>query len=90
MFKNLGFILRHALFADRGAQKHLMNVIASGEKKGAVGLIAQANLDLGILHKLKNRNQLARQHLKEAMRIFDETGAYAFLEKTKLELNEIS
>ena len=90
MLKNLGFILRHALFADRGAQKHLMNVIASGKEKGALGFVAQANLELGILHKIKKRNHLARVHLEEALRIFDETEAYVFLEKTRKELIEIS
>ena len=89
MLKNPGFILRHALFAAKGAQKHLMNVIASGKDRGSVGFVAQANLDLGILHKLKKRNSLARHHLEEATHLFDKTGAYAFLKRTKMELDEI-
>ena len=45
--------------------------------------------DLGILHKLKKRDSLARHHLEEVIRIFDETGMYAFLEQSKMELDEI-
>jgi len=44
-------------------------------------------MDLGVLFRAKKLYPKARKHLEEAIRIFEETGAYAFLEQTRKELS---
>ena len=89
LIKNPGFILRHALLAAQRAEEYLIKAITFGKTIHAIGIVAQANLDLGILYILKKRKQEARQHLKEAIHVFDETGAHTFLKQAKAELVSI-
>jgi class 3 adenylate cyclase/tetratricopeptide (TPR) repeat protein len=86
LIKNPKFILLHAPFAAKRAEKYLMKTITFGRTIGAIGFVAQAHLDLGIFYKIKKRYQEASVNLEEAIRIFDETGAYGFLEQARSEL----
>jgi len=67
----------------------MLKAITLGKTIGAIGIEAQVHLDLGTFYKLKKRYQDARQHLEKAIQIFDETGAYAFLERAEAELASI-
>ena len=86
MIKNPGFILKHALLAAKKAEKHLKNIVSMGAEKDAIGLVAQANLELGILYKHQKRYNDAHRNLKEAIQIFNEIGASVFLDQAKDEL----
>jgi tetratricopeptide (TPR) repeat protein len=89
LIKNPGFILQHAPFAAKQAEKYLIKTITLGKNIGTIGIVAQAQLDLGSFYKIKKQYQEARKHLEEAIQIFDETGAYAFLKQAKAELDSI-
>ena len=86
LIKNPGFIIQHAPFAAKRAERYLIKAIAYGETVGATGLVAQAHLELGVFYKLKKRYQEARQPLEEAILVFEETGAHAFLKQAQAEL----
>jgi hypothetical protein len=47
-------------------------------------------LDLGLLYKIKKRNDEARKYISKAVKIFEECGAYAFLEQAREALESIS
>ena len=86
MIKNPGFILKHVFFAAQKAEKHLKKIVSMGAQKDAIGLVAQANLELGILYKHQKRYNEAHQNLNEAIQIFNEIGASIFLDQAKDEL----
>jgi len=90
LIKNPGFDLRHASLAAKRAEKYMIKAITFGETIGAIGFVAQVHFDLGNFYKLKKRFHDARQHLEEAIQIFDETGAYAFLKQAEAELASLS
>jgi len=56
MARNIGFILRNAPLADKKAQSHFKKAIEVAGKIGAKGIVAQAYLDLGRLHKTKKES----------------------------------
>jgi len=87
LVRNIGFITRNAPFAAKRAEVHFNQTITRAGQLGAMGFAGQAHLGLGVLHKLKKRPQLARKHLEEAIRIFEDTGAYAFLKQAIDELD---
>nr|MDJ0915828.1 hypothetical protein [Desulfobacterales bacterium] len=89
LIKNPRFTLMHAPFAAKRAEQYLMKTIAFGKTIGAIGIKAQAHLDLGIFYKIKKRYQKASEHLQEAIAIFDQTGAHVFLKQAKAELAQI-
>jgi hypothetical protein len=50
---------------------------------GAKGILGQACLDLGLLHKAKKRTELAQKSISEAIQIFEEIGAEIYLKEAK-------
>ena len=83
MIKNFGFIVKNVPFAEKYAIRQYDLVIKSAQKIGAVGYVGQAHLELGIIHKLKNRIDQATKHFEMAIPIFKETGAYMFLKEAE-------
>ncbi|MGD8985332.1 MAG: adenylate/guanylate cyclase domain-containing protein [Desulfobacteraceae bacterium] len=81
--KNLGFLLKTIPFAARRAQSHLTEAIDAAQEIGAKGTLASAHLDLGNLHKSKRRNEQARDHLTEAVKLFQQCEAEIFLNQAK-------
>jgi class 3 adenylate cyclase/tetratricopeptide (TPR) repeat protein len=79
--KNIPFLIRNVPFADRKAQDHLGEVIRvslSIERNAG-----QAYLDLGLLHKARKRKDKAKECLAEAVRLFGESEADAYLQQAK-------
>ena len=89
LIRNPGFIMRHAPFATKRAEKYMLKAITFGKTIGAIGIVAQVHMDLGIFYKLKKRYQDARYHLEKAIKVFNETGAYVFLDQAEAELVSI-
>jgi hypothetical protein len=50
---------------------------------GAKGLLGTANLDLGLFHKAKKRNDQAREYISEAIQIFEDCEAEIYLKQAK-------
>ena len=89
IIKNIGFVIQNVPTADKKAMEWYSKTIEISNKIGAIGIKAQAHLDLGILHKAKNRKAKAKEHLEKAIDIFEKIGAYAFLKQANRELNHL-
>ena len=81
--KNIGFLIKTIPFAAKKAEYHYQSAIQTAEEISAKGVLAQACLDLGLLYKIKKRNDEARQYISNAVKIFEECGAYAFLDQAR-------
>ncbi len=86
MLKNIGFIIQNVPSAYQKAIYWYSKSIEMAEETGATGIKAQALLDLGIIYRIKNQNEKAKESLETAIELFEEVGAYAFLKQAKKEL----
>jgi tetratricopeptide (TPR) repeat protein len=89
ILKNIGFICKNVPFAAKKAELQLKNSIRNSESIGAMGIVGQAYLGLGILHQLKKRNERAQNRFSSAIQIFKKTGAYIFLKQAKESLESL-
>jgi class 3 adenylate cyclase/tetratricopeptide (TPR) repeat protein len=90
MIKNIGFIIQNVPSAYQKAIYWYSKSIEIAEETGAIGIKAQALLDLGIIYRIKKENLKAKKSLETAIGIFEEVGAYAFLKQAKEELNQLT
>ena len=79
MTKNIGFLLKTLPVAAKKAETHFLRVIEISKKYGSKSFMGYACLDLGKLYKAKKRNEIARQYLSEALRIFNECEMNGFI-----------
>ncbi len=89
MLKNLGFVLRTVPFAARRAESHFTSAIEAAREIGAKRTLASAHLDLGSLYKAKGRNEQAREHIAEAVRLFEQCEAEVYLKQAKEALENL-
>ena len=87
--RNLGFFLTNAPFADRKAKSHFEKAIEVAREIGAKGILGQAYLDLGRLHRAKRRYDKARECLTKAVGIFELCEAETYLEQARQELQSL-
>jgi class 3 adenylate cyclase/tetratricopeptide (TPR) repeat protein len=83
LVKNIGFLIKHAPNAWKKSEGHFKKAIEIATRIHADGLIGQASLNLGILYKAKRKNQLAKEFLSRAIKIFTKGESHAFLKKAK-------
>lgn len=83
LIKNLAFIIRTVPFSGRLAEEHLTITMKKAKEIGANNLLAQALLELGKLHRLKKRDNLAITHITEAIGLFRESGASVYQEQAE-------
>ncbi len=88
-FRNIGFLIRTAPFADRKAVVCLTRSIEIAHEIGAKDTSARAHLALGLLHKAKHRYAAARECLGSAVQLFEECEADACLEQAKEALRDL-
>jgi class 3 adenylate cyclase/tetratricopeptide (TPR) repeat protein len=81
--KNIGFLMKNVPFASQKAETHFNKAIEVAKEIGANGIQAQAYLDLGLLHRAKKRDALAKKCISDAIKIFEECEAKGYLEKAK-------
>jgi class 3 adenylate cyclase/tetratricopeptide (TPR) repeat protein len=81
--KNIGFLARSVPFADKKAEEYFNQAIETAREVSSTGRVAQAFLHLGLLHKGKKRYEKARECLTEAITIFEEIGADAYLQQAQ-------
>jgi class 3 adenylate cyclase/tetratricopeptide (TPR) repeat protein len=81
--KNIGFLVKHVPFSSQKAEVHLNKAIETAQQIGAKGLLAQAYLDLGLLHEAKKRADLAKGYISKAIKIFEECEAEVYLKQAK-------
>jgi len=83
VIKNIGFLIKNVPFAGRKAEYHLKKAIEAAKEIGAKGVLGQAYLDLGLLHKIKRRNEKARECISEAIKIFEQCEAEVYFKQAK-------
>jgi len=83
MAKNIGFVVKNVPFAAKKAENHFNKAIEVAKEIGAKGIIGQACLDLGLLHKAKKRSVQAKESIAEAIQIFEECEAGVYLKQAK-------
>ena len=89
VIKNLGFIIKNVPVAGKKAEAHFNRAIDLAKETGATSVLAQAYLDLGLLHKLKKKNAQARECLLKAVQIFENNNADVFLKNAKEALSSL-
>jgi len=81
--KNIAFLIKSVPRAPEKAEYHLQRVIDTAKEIGAKPMLAQASLDLGLLHKAKARTEQARECITESIQIFGQCEADVFLKQAK-------
>ena len=87
--KNLGFLLKNIPFAGKKAEDHFNKAIVVAKEIGAKGTLAQAHLDLGLLHKSKGRTERARDCISKAIQLFEQCEAEVYLKQAKEALESL-
>jgi tetratricopeptide (TPR) repeat protein len=77
------FLLKTIPFAALRAEAHLNKAIEMCREIGAKGTLASAVLDFGNLHKAKLRIEKAREHIAEAVQLFEKCKAQNYLNQAK-------
>ena len=83
IFKNMGFLLKNVPFAGKKAENHFNRSIEVAKEIGAKGVLGQAYLDLGLLHKAKKRPEQAKECISEAISFFEQCDSEIFLKQAK-------
>ena len=79
--KNIGIIIKNEPLTDKKAEAHFNIAKEVAKEIGAKGLLGQAKLDLGMLHKAKNRTDQARECIASAIQLFEECEAEVYLQR---------
>jgi class 3 adenylate cyclase/tetratricopeptide (TPR) repeat protein len=87
--KNIGFIIKEVPFASKKAEHYLKRAIELSKEVRAKGVLGQAYLDLGLLHKAKKRNEQAKECISEAINIFEQCGAEVYLRQAREALTSL-
>lgn len=90
ILKNIGFIIANVPSAYKKSIFYYGKAIDWAERVDAIGIKAQAHLDIGIIHKSKNENEKAKEHLEKAISIFEKVSAVSFLKRANSELNQLT
>jgi predicted ATPase/class 3 adenylate cyclase len=87
--KNIGFLIKNVPMAAKNAEKHLSKAIEIADEIGAKGILGQAFLDLGLLHKVKKRTGRAKDCISKAIRNFEECEADVYLKQAHEEFESL-
>lgn len=89
MAKNISFLVRNVPFAPKKAEEHFNKAIELLKEIDAKGLLGPVYLSLGRLYKASKRAQHARQCISEAINIFHECQAEAYLKQANEALDSL-
>jgi len=89
IIKNFGFLIKNVPFAASKAEAHFSKAIEGAREIGAKGILGQAYLDLGRLHKAKKRKEKARECIEKAIEYFELCEAEIFLKQAREELQSL-
>ena len=81
--RNLGFLAKTLPFASRKAEGYFTRAAEAAKNIGANSILAQSYLNLGLLHKAKNKKEKARGFLEEAVRLFEKYEADVYLKQAR-------
>jgi class 3 adenylate cyclase/tetratricopeptide (TPR) repeat protein len=89
MAKDIGFLLQNVASASKNAENHLNKAIEVSKGIGARGVLGQAYLDLGRLHKATGRKARASECFNEAIQLFEQCEAEIYLKQAKAALSAL-
>ena len=89
MAKNIGFLVKNVPFATQKAEEHFNKAIGLFKEIGMKGYLGVAYLGLGLLYKATKRTDKARQCILEAINIFQECEAEAYLKQANEALDSL-
>ena len=89
IIKNIGFLIKNVPFASKKAENHFNKAVESAGRFGARGLLGQAYLGLGFLHKSKGQNLQAKNCILDAINIFQGCGAKVYLKQANEALESL-
>jgi len=69
--------------ALKRAEYHFNKAVEMANEIGAKGVMGQAYLDLGLLHKTRKRKDQAKQYILKAIQLFEETNAEVYLKSAR-------
>jgi class 3 adenylate cyclase/tetratricopeptide (TPR) repeat protein len=81
--RNLRFIMRNILVAGRKAEEYLKKSVEVATQIGAMGLLGQASLGLGLLYKAKGKTDEAEKYISVAIEAFEKSGAEGYLKQAR-------
>jgi tetratricopeptide (TPR) repeat protein len=87
--KNFVFLIKTLPFLSERAENHLNEAITVAKKIGAKGILAQALLDMGQLRKIKGLKDEAKKYIGDAIQLFEECQADAFIKHARENLISI-
>ena len=83
MVKNIRSLVKLVPGAAGKAEEHFNKAIEVAGEIGATGVLGQAHLGLGLLHKAKGRTEKARESISRAIEIFEAIEADGFLKQAR-------
>jgi tetratricopeptide (TPR) repeat protein len=89
MAKNIAFLVKNVPFAGKKAEEHFNKAIELFKEIGAKGSLGLVYLSLGLLYKASKRTDRARQCILEAINIFQEFEAEAYLKQANEALDSL-
>jgi tetratricopeptide (TPR) repeat protein len=81
--RNIGFLIREVPFASKKAEDHFNEAITVAKEAGIKGILGQAYLDLGLLHKLKGKADKARECISNAEEVFEQCDAELYRKQAR-------
>jgi hypothetical protein len=81
--RNIRFIMRNILVAGRKAEEYLKKSIEVASQIGAIGILGQASLGLGVLYKARGKTDVAGKYISEAIEAFEKCGAEGYLKQAR-------
>jgi len=89
ILKNIGFLIKSVPVAAKKAEYHFNNALEIAKEIGADGIMGSSYHKLGLLHRLKKRNDKAKDCFQRAIEIFEEIEAEGFLKQSKDALSSL-
>jgi tetratricopeptide (TPR) repeat protein len=75
--------MRNILVAGRKAEEHLKKSAEVARQIGAISVLGQASLGLGLLYKTKRKTDQAKIYFSEAIEAFEKSGAEGYLKQAR-------
>jgi class 3 adenylate cyclase/tetratricopeptide (TPR) repeat protein len=87
--QNFSFLIQKAPFASRKASKYFSVYIEAAKEIGAKGILGQAYLNWGFLHKSKGKTDSAKTCFTKAVEYFEQCEANIYLAEANEALNSL-
>ncbi len=87
--KNIKFLVKNISVARRKTENFFTKSIETARQIGATGILGQASLGLGILHKSKGKADESRKYILDAIESFEKCEADGYLKRAREALESL-